>query len=191
MSLRELNIFVISGPSGAGKSSISRKLLNQVPRLKKMITCTTREKKANEINDVNYHFLSKDDFASHITNNEFIEYSKVYNEFYGSLQEDFDKLTKISSNILFVIDVKGAIQIKEKFPFAKLIFISPPSNEVLHERLSKNENIDEDEISSRLNLVKLEMSYVNSFDYVVQNDDFEKTLTKVKSLILASIDKSN
>jgi guanylate kinase len=177
-------IFVISGLSGAGKTTIASNLLKQIPTLKKVITCTTRSPREGEINGQDYNFVSKEEFEKFISNNKLIEYAKVYDNYYGSLKSDLNNLIKKEKDVLFVVDVQGALTLKTLISESKLIFIDVPLEEI-KKRLEKRGKDSREVIEKRLQIAKEELTYKNKFDFVVENIDLKKAIDEVKEIILS------
>ena len=181
-------MIVLSSPSGAGKTTLA-KLLSKQKNFEISISHTTRQPRPNEKNEEDYYFVSEEKFKRLINNEEFLEYAKVFNNFYGTTRTPvIDKLNK-GKNVLFDIDWQGADQIKNKKLDYKLItfFILPPSKEVLFERLS-NRHIKEKLIAEeRINQFERDVLHWINYDYVVINDDLDTCFLKIKNLISAEI----
>ena len=130
-------LFVVSSPSGGGKSTICKQLLLKIPELEYSISTTTRQPRDNEKNGKDYYFISKDEFMKMIENDKFIEWAKVHGNYYGTSREVVDNYIDNGKNCILDIDIQGGKQIKEKYKKAVLIFIVPPSIQVLEDRLKK------------------------------------------------------
>ena len=141
---------VFSAPSGAGKTTIVKVLLEQIPDLALSISATTRNMRPGEMNAKDYFFLSKDEFEQAIREGKFLEHEVVHDNYYGTLKAKVDGLVKQGKSVVFDIDVKGARAIKDAYPEAVLIFIKPPSREVLEQRLKDRQSEDEKSIKKRL-----------------------------------------
>lgn len=178
------NLFVISGPSGAGKGTIVSKLINTDNKLKLSISCTTRYKREGEVDGVHYYFISKEKFRSMIEEGDFLEYAQVFENFYGTpiskIQEQLDN----GYDVILEIDVQGALQVKEKMPEAKLIFIMPPSLEVLKERLKGRNTETAEQIEKRFSKAEAEMNLRDRYDYSVVNDDLDTAVNEVHNIII-------
>ena len=181
-------MIVLSSPSGAGKTTLVNLLSNQ-DSFEISISHTTREPRANEIPDKDYYFVDENEFKRLIKNEEFLEYAKVFDNYYGTTRTPvIDKLNK-GKNVLFDIDWQGADQIKNKKLDYKLItfFILPPSKEVLFERLSNRDMKDKLIAEERMKQFGRDVLHWINYDYVVINDDLEKCYTKIYDLIQAEI----
>ena len=174
---------IISAPSGAGKNSVVNGLLKSVPNLVYSISATTRPKRPDEVNGEDYYFISNEDFKFNIDNNNFVEYQQVYEGvYYGTLKSELDSKLKVSS-VIFVLDVKGALNLKNKLPNSILIFINPPSIKDLEKRLILRGSEAEDKIQERLTKAQYELSFKDGFDFIVTNDNLELTIDICKFLI--------
>ena len=181
-------MIVLSSPSGAGKTTLL-KMLSKVDNYEISISHTTRQPRLNEENNKDYYFVNEDDFKRLINNQEFLEYAKVFNNFYGTTRTPvIDKLNK-GKNVLFDIDWQGADQIKNKKLDYKLItfFILPPSKEVLFERLSNRDMKDKLIADERMKQFERDVLHWINYDYVVINDDLENCFSKITNLINAEI----
>ena len=181
-------MIVLSSPSGAGKTTLVKKL-SKIDNYEISISHTTRHPRSNEENNKDYYFINEDKFERLINNQEFLEYAKVFHNFYGTTRTPvIDKLNK-GKNILFDIDWQGADQIKNKKLDYKLItfFILPPSKEVLFERLSNRDMKDKLIAEERMKQFERDVLHWINYDYVVINDNLEKCFLKIKSLIDAEI----
>jgi len=181
-------MIILSSPSGAGKTTLVKKLSN-LDNYEISISHTTRQPRLNETNDEDYFFVSEDEFKRLIRNEEFLEYAKVFNNFYGTTRTPvIDKLNK-RKNVLFDIDWQGADQIKNKKLDYKLItfFILPPSKEILFERLSNRHMKDKLIAEERIKQFERDVLHWINYDYVVINDDLESCFSKIKNLIEAEI----
>ena len=188
-------IIVISSPSGAGKSSICRQLLNDDPQLNISISDTTRSPRDNETNGTDYNFIEKSEFERRIKNNEYIEYANVFGNYYGSLHKDVQKSLDNGFDVLFDIDWQGSLQLKaSNKPNLLTIFITPPSKEIIYERLksrAEKSGDNEQAIQYRMKMYETEMSHQNEYEYIVENDKFEECILKIKKIILEAREKLN
>jgi guanylate kinase len=181
-------MIVLSSPSGAGKTTLV-KMLSKIDNYEISISHTTRQPRLNEENNKDYYFVNEDEFKRLINNQEFLEYAKVFNNFYGTTRTPvIDKLNK-GKNVLFDIDWQGADQIKNKKLDYKLItfFILPPSKEVLFERLSNRDMKDKLIADERMKQFGRDVLHWINYDYVVINDDLENCFSKITNLIDAEI----
>jgi len=183
---------VLSSPSGAGKTTLS-KMLSSLDNFDISISHTTRKPRLNEITDKDYYFVNENEFKRLINNQEFLEYAKVFNNFYGTTRTPIiDKLDK-GKNILFDIDWQGADQIKNKRLDYKLItfFILPPSREVLFERLSNRDMKDKLIVEERMQQFERDVLHWINYDYVVINDNLDNCYEKIKNLIQAEMNSGS
>ena len=181
-------MIVLSSPSGAGKTTLV-KMLSKIDNYEISISHTTRQPRLNEENNKDYYFVNEDEFKRLINNQEFLEYAKVFNNFYGTTRTPvIDKLNK-GKNVLFDIDWQGADQIKNKKLDYKLItfFILPPSKEVLFERLSNRDMKDKLIADERMKQFGRDVLHWINYDYVVINEDLKNCFSKITNLINAEI----
>ena len=184
----EGTMVILSSPSGAGKTSLVN-LLSKEDNFKISISHTTRKPRYGEIPNKDYYFVNDEEFKRLINNKEFIEYAKVFNNYYGTSRTPvIDNLNK-GENVLFDIDWQGADQIKNKKLDYKLItfFILPPSKEILFDRLSNRDMKDKLIAEERMQQFERDVLHWINYDYVVINDDLEKCYLKIKNLIKAEI----
>ena len=185
-------MIILSSPSGAGKTTLVS-LLSKINNFEISISHTTREPRPSEKPNKDYYFVNEDEFKRLIKNEEFLEYAKVFNNFYGTTRTPvIDKLNK-GKNVLFDIDWQGADQIKNKKLDYKLItfFILPPSREVLFERLSNRDMKDKLIVEERMKQFSHDVLHWINYDYVVINEDLEKCYSKIYSLIQAEMNNGS
>jgi len=185
-------MIILSSPSGAGKTTLVS-LLSKLNNFEVSISHTTRKPRPNETPDKDYYFVSEQDFKRLIKNEEFLEYAKVFDNFYGTTRTPvIDKLNK-GKNVLFDIDWQGADQIKNKKLDYKLItfFILPPSKEVLFERLSNRDMKDKLIATERMKQFSRDVLHWINYDYVVINENLEKCYSKIYNLIQAEINNGS
>ncbi|MDC0408321.1 guanylate kinase [Candidatus Pelagibacter sp.] len=181
-------MIVLSSPSGAGKTTLV-KMLSKMDNYEISISHTTRQPRLNESNNKDYYFVNEDEFKRLINNQEFLEYAKVFSNFYGTTRTPvIDRLSK-GKNVLFDIDWQGADQIKNKKLDYKLVtfFILPPSKEVLFERLSNRDMKDKLIAEERMKQFERDVLHWINYDYVVINDNLENCYSKITNLINAEI----
>ena len=185
-------MIILSSPSGAGKTTLVN-LLSKLDNFEISISHTTRKPRPNETTNKDYYFVSEDKFKRLIKNEEFLEYAKVFNNFYGTTRTPvIDKLDK-GKNVLFDIDWQGADQIKNKKLDYKLItfFILPPSKEILFERLSSRDMKDKLIAEERMKQFSRDVLHWINYDYVVINENLEKCYSKIYNLIQAEINNGS
>ena len=193
MSAKEDGVMIVlSSPSGAGKTTLS-KLLSKQNNYYISVSHTTRKPRINEIDSQDYHFVSEEEFKSLIKNNEFLEYAKVFNNYYGTVKSSVINNLDKGKKLIFDIDWQGTEQIKEKKLQYKLItfFILPPSKKVLFERLSNRDMKDKLIVEERMKQFSKDVLHWNNYDYVVINDNLEKCYNEVSNLIESKINKTN
>ena len=185
-------MIVLSSPSGAGKTTLV-KMLSEIDNFEISVSHTTRQPRSDETSDKDYFFITKDEFERLIKNEEFLEYAKVFNNFYGTTRTPvIDKLDK-GKNVLFDIDWQGADQIKNKKLDYKLLtfFVLPPSKEELFERLSSRDMKDKLIAEERMKQFERDVLHWINYDYVVINDDLKKCFSKINNLIEAEINNGS
>ena len=187
-SLNDGIMIILSSPSGAGKTTLVKKL-SELDNFEISISHTTRSPRPNEIINKDYFFVKEEEFKRLINNEEFLEYAKVFNNYYGTTRTPvIDKLNK-NKNVLFDIDWQGADQIKNKKLDYKLItfFILPPSKEILFQRLSIRHSADKLIAEERIKQFERDVLHWINYDYVVINDDLDTCFLKIKNLIDAEM----
>ncbi len=185
-------MIVLSSPSGAGKTTLA-KLLNDLNNFEISISHTTRQPRLNETPNKDYYFIKEEEFNRLINNKEFLEYAKVFNNFYGTTRTPvIDNLSK-GKNVIFDIDWQGADQIKNLKLDYKLItfFILPPSKEVLFERLSNRDMKDKLIVEERMKKFERDVLHWINYDYVVINENINVCYLKIKDLIEAEINNGS
>jgi guanylate kinase len=183
------NLFVFSAPSGSGKTTIVREILKQYPEFAFSVSYTTRKRRSVEKEGVDYYFISEKEFESKIKSNEFVEWEKFYDYYYGTLKKNVDDNIMNGISTVFEVDVKGAVSIKKVYPFATLIFIAPPSIEELKERLVKRNTESNEDLQKRIERAEMELSFKEQFDYVVTNINLEQAKNEVKTIIDVELKK--
>lgn len=178
-------LYVIAAPSGAGKTTIVREILKENPDIIFSVSGTTRNKREGEVHGKDYFFFTKEDFEKKIRENDLIEYETLFNgDYYGTVRSFVEEHLKNGKNIIFDIDVNGALNIKNIYKDkAALIFIMPPDVETLKERLLKRATESRDQINERIKRVDLEIGKAKDFDYIVVNDDLQKAISEVRNII--------
>ena len=193
MSIKKDGIMVIlSSPSGAGKTTLV-KILSSKKNFNISISHTTRKPRINEIQDKDYYFVDSEKFNKLIKNDEFLEYAKVFNNYYGTSSSPVKQNLKNSKNVIFDIDWQGADQIKNKKLNYKLItfFILPPSKEILFERLSNRDMKDKLIVEERMKDFSRDVLHWINYDYVIINDNLDECYSKINSLIEAEINNGS
>lgn len=184
------NLIIISGPSGAGKSSLCAEAYKVFPNLYFSISSTTRQKREGEVNGVHYHFITNEEFQKGIDNNEFLEWARVHNNYYGTSRVPIEQALKSDKIVLFDIDIQGQRAIKKHYPNATSIFITTPNAKILESRLKSRALDSLEVIENRINHAYNEIKSVEDFDYLIINDDFNTSLNAFLSII-KSLDFKN
>lgn len=185
MSSIEPKLFVISGPSGAGKGTLVARVRCERPDLGLTVSATTRKPRAGEIDGVNYYFLTDDEFSARIEAGDFIEWAQVHDHRYGTLASEVDRNLATGQSLILEIDVQGALAVKERFPEAVLIFIEPPSLDVLKERLVGRGSETPESLALRLRTAEQEMQLRDRYDEIVVNDDLDRATDDLLAVLNA------
>jgi guanylate kinase len=188
---RKGKIIAISAPSGSGKTTIVRKVLKDIPELVFSVSATTRKRRKDEKEGSDYYFITENEFKKKIDNNEFIEWEKFYDYYYGTYKNIVDSAVSDGKTIILEVDVKGALSLKKIYPDAVLIYIVPPSFDELVNRLVKRRTEDQADLQKRIDRAKMELELKDKFDYFVDNTELEKAVTETESLIKKIISKEN
>lgn len=178
-------LVVISGPSGAGKGTICMQLLLDMSFLKVSVSATTRKPREGEKDGIDYYFIDEEEFLRRVANNEFLEYAKVYGNYYGTPKEEVFKQLKAGNDIILEIDIQGALQVKKNYPLGVFIFILPPSLTELKNRIEGRGTDSKEVILRRMESAYDELNYAFQYDYVVVNDRVDLATEKIKHIILA------
>jgi guanylate kinase len=175
---------ILSSPSGAGKTTITKKIIQKFENFKISVSHTTRKPRPNEVEGIDYYFVSKSEFEDLITKNEFYEHAKIFDNYYGTSKKSVQSILKNNNDILFDIDWQGTKQLskyKELKPIK--IFILPPNKEELKKRLLQRNQDKKDIVDQRLKSYKNEISHWNDYDYVVINDNLENCFKQIEKII--------
>lgn len=178
-------LLIISGFSGVGKGTVVNKLIDKYDDYTISISATTRKPRVGEVDKVNYFFVSKEEFESHIKNNDFLEYAIYNDNYYGTPKSKIEDFLHQGKDVILEIEIQGALKIKEEFPNAIFIFIMPPSMRELVRRLKKRNTEDTDKIIARFKKAYQEINYYNNYNYVVINDDLDTAVKKVEAILMA------
>jgi guanylate kinase len=176
-------LVVISAPSGAGKTTIARAMLAAAPSLSFSVSATTRPRRGNEQDGVDYFFLTREEFLRRRDAGDFVESEEIYGNLYGTLKSEIDTALAAGRHLLFDVDVKGGLSLRRQYPDALLIFIRPPSMEVLKRRLIARGTEDEATVNRRMERVAMEMERGNSFTHQVINDELARATAEVEALV--------
>ncbi|MDR1494491.1 MAG: guanylate kinase [Rickettsiales bacterium] len=180
-------IIIISSPSGVGKTSIIDEIRRRDNNIKFSVSATTRSPRANEVNGKNYYFLDSGAFLKKIDNDEFVEHASVFGNHYGTLKSEITKRFNEGYDVIMDVDWQGNRQISSKIDRNELlrIFLLPPDMETMKNRIRKRNLDDKVVIDRRIAEAKSEIEHFDEYDYVVINDDFEKSVSEVSALISA------
>ena len=182
-------IIAVSAPSGGGKTTIVKQILKKFPEIVFSVSATTRPKRESEENGVEYYFITEAEFKQKINNDEFVEWEKFYDYYYGTFKSVVEENVKNGKSVLLEVDVKGAISLKRIYPEAHLIYITPPSFEELVKRLRERRTESESDIKKRIERAKMELSVKDKFDYFIDNKDLNKAINDTSDLINKILNK--
>tara|TARA_Y100000031_G_scaffold105634_1_gene116306 strand:+ start:235 stop:861 length:627 start_codon:yes stop_codon:yes gene_type:complete len=177
------SLYIISAPSGCGKTSLVEELIKRNDSLCVSVSHTTRNPRLEEINGISYYFISLNKFKKMINNDAFVEYAKVFDNYYGTAIKSIKCQLKKGQSVILEIDWQGANQVKKKFPNAVSIFILPPSKEDLKKRLQQRAQDDQPTINKRMANANNEMLQFKNYDYLVINEDFDIALSDLEIII--------
>ena len=178
-------LYVISAPSGAGKTSLVKALLEKTEGIGVSVSHTTRAMREGEKNGVDYHFTEKAEFEKMVEASAFIEHAQVFDNYYGTATANIEDKLKQGEDVILEIDWQGAAQVRKQLPYSVNIFILPPSQAALEERLRGRGQDSDEIIARRMRDAKSETSHYSEYDYLLVNDDFDDALVELKSIVLA------
>lgn len=184
-------LIIFSAPSGSGKTTIVRHLLKKYPSLLAFsVSASTREQRDHEVHGKDYYFLPKKEFRQRIADNEFAEWEEVYaGNYYGTFKVEIERLWNEGKQVLFDVDVKGGLKLKEIYrENALAIFVKVSSEQEIIRRLNERGTETEKSLETRLGKVRYELSFEDKFDVVLVNDDLEETLQKAEKMVLEFIE---
>lgn len=178
-------LVVMSGFSGAGKGTLLKRLLNDYEEFVFSVSMTTRAPREGEVDGKDYFFVTKEKFEEEIEKDGFVEHATYCGNYYGTPKAYVEEQIKKGKSVILDIEVQGAMQIKEKYPDALMVFVIPPSIEVLLKRLRARGTETEEVIHRRIRQAKLESSQIGKYDYVVINDDLDTAVKEMRDIVLA------
>ena len=177
-------VFVITGPSGVGKGTLIERLLERIPELELSISATTREPRTGETDGLDYHFLSPEEFRRRLEGDDFLEHASYSGNYYGTLRSEVERRIGEGRSVVLEIEVQGARQVRDALgDDAVLIFIAPPDERVLRERLEGRGTDSADDIEQRLRTAEVELAARSEFPHVVVNDDLQNAAAELEGLV--------
>lgn len=177
-------LFIVSAPSGAGKTTIVERLVEQTPHLKMSRSYTSRPARQGEIDGVDYNFVTRAQFEAMAAGGEFLEWADVFGNLYGTSAADTEHLLAGGDDVVLVIDVQGARQIRKKKLDVLTVFVMPPSAATLEQRLRGRSKDNEAAILKRLAVACDEVASFNEYDFIVVNDDLESAVDRLRSIVI-------
>lgn len=178
-------LFVVSAPAGCGKDTILNELFKRVDSVGYAVSATTRAPREGEVDGVHYCFLTREQFESKITENEVLEYTEYCGNYYGTLRKSVEGLISQGKDAILKIEVEGAMNIRNKFPEACLVFILPPSWEILEQRLRNRGTETEEKILERIAQARTELDFARNYDYLIVNDKLESAVDDLVCVLRA------
>jgi len=178
-------LFIISAPSGSGKTTLINKLIDSLSSLNRSISMTTRPPRSGERDGMEYIFMEKAEFLKRKKKNEFLEWARVFEEYYGTPKKYIKHIIEKGQDAILNIDVQGAMKIKRLKMRSVCIFVAPPSMSMLKERLIGRSTDSKREISKRLKVAKKELAHLSKYDYVVVNNMLDSALESLRSIVIA------
>ena len=181
-------VFVITGPSGVGKGTLIRLLRERVPELALSVSATTRQARPGETQGEHYHFISDEEFARHVAGGDFVEWAEYSGRRYGTLREELDRHTSGGRPVVLEIEVQGARQVRRSLPDAVQIFIRPPSDDALRERLIGRGTDDPEQVERRLEVAEQELAAAGEFEHVVVNDRLNEAVDELAGIVRGTLE---
>ncbi|WP_338522101.1 guanylate kinase [Pseudomonas batumici] len=179
-------LYIISAPSGAGKTSLVKALIDAEPQIRVSVSHTTRAMRPGEENGVNYHFVDRAEFVSMVEHGDFLEQAEVFGNLYGTSQSHLQQTLDAGHDLILEIDWQGAEQVRRQMPGARSIFILPPSQQALRQRLTNRGQDSDAIIEGRMREAVSEMSHYVEYDFLIINDDFAHALDDLKAIFRAN-----
>jgi len=186
MSASTGTLYIVSAPSGAGKTSLVKALLDAQPQVRVSVSHTTRGIRPGEVNGVNYHFVSREEFLERLERDEFLEHAEVFGNLYGTSQRWLEQTLDEGYDLILEIDWQGAQQVRRLMPQARSIFILPPTQEALRQRLTNRGQDSDEVIDGRMREAVSEMTHYVEYDYLIINDDFTHALGDLQAIFRAN-----
>lgn len=187
----EGKLLVISGLSAAGKGTIAKELVDRFDNFVLSVSATTREKRGNEVDGKDYFFISKEKFDEMIANNEFLEYAKYVNNYYGTPKKYVEDMMKNGKNVILEIEMQGALQVKKIYDKAVLVFFLPKDAKTQRERLISRKRETLEQIEERIKQAITDAEYAIHYDYVLVNEDIDVSIKDMQDIVEGKYDKSN
>ncbi|QKE65302.1 guanylate kinase [Aquipseudomonas campi] len=186
MTVTTGTLYIISAPSGAGKTSLVKALVDSEAQIRVSVSHTTRAMRPGEVDGVNYHFVSREQFTAMLEHSDFLEHAQVFDNLYGTSQKWVEQTLADGYDLILEIDWQGAQQVRRLMPQSKSIFILPPTQEALRHRLTNRGQDSGEIIERRMHEAVSEMSHYVEYDYILINDDFAHALTDLKAIFRAN-----
>ena len=184
-SIRRGRLFVVSGPSGVGKDALLSRMYKSLSGIVQSVSATTRAPRSGETDGIDYHFLAFSEFEDQLAQGYFLEYARYGPDFYGTPRQKVETMRAAGTDVILKIEVQGAEQIKSHVPDAIMIFITPPSLEILGQRLRARGTDTETRILERLAVAQYEMGHLFRYNYAITNDDFDTALEVLCAIVTA------
>jgi guanylate kinase len=178
-------LFIVSAPSGAGKTTLVEELVNETPHLKMSRSYTSRPARPGETDGVDYNFVTRNRFEAMVAGGEFLEWADVFGNLYGTRAADTERMLAAGEDVVLVIDVQGARQVRSRSPSATTVFVMPPSPAVLAQRLRGRSKDSEAVIERRLEVARREVASFAEYDFIVVNDEFPAAVDRLRGIVLA------
>jgi len=178
-------LFVVSAPSGAGKTTLVERLVQTTPGLRMSRSYTSRPARPGEADGVDYHFVSRERFEAMIAGDQFLEWAEIFGNLYGTSTVDTERALHEGADLVLVIDVQGARQVRRQRLPVVSVFVLPPSFEALQQRLRGRSKDSDDQIRRRLDVAREEVNAVHEYDYVVVNDEIDACVERIRAIVLA------
>ena len=187
MNGESAKVFVITGPSGVGKGTLIRRLLERFPDLALSVSATTRAPREGEVDGRDYHFLTEEQFQERRDADDFLEFASYSGNHYGTLKSELERCLDKGRSVVLEIEVQGAQQVRQSKPDSVQIFIAPPDESVLRERLTGRGTDSAEAIDRRLKVAEQELASQNDFDHRVVNDDLDQATAELESIVRDSV----